>query len=52
LSSIEPLEPPPGGDCNLAEIKKLYGKKLALKGNIQTSWLLAATPKEVEEKAK
>jgi len=52
LSSIEPLEPPPGGDCNLAEIKRLYGKRIALKGNIQTTKLLMATPKEVEHMAK
>jgi len=52
LSSIEPVEPPPGGDCDLAEIKRLYGKRLALKGNIQTTRLLMASPKEVEEMAK
>jgi uroporphyrinogen decarboxylase len=52
LSSIEPLEPPPGGDCDLAEIKKLYGKKIALKGNIQTTKFLMATPEEVERMAK
>ena len=52
LSSIEPLEPPPGGDCDLAEIKRLYGKRIALKGNIQTTRFLMATPKEVEQMAK
>jgi len=52
LSSIEPLEPPPGGDCDLADIKRLYGKKIALKGNIQTTRLLMASPDEVERMAK
>ena len=52
LSSIEPLEPPPRGDCDLAEIKKIYGKKLALKGDIQTTFLLMASPREVETAAK
>ncbi|MEM2129619.1 MAG: uroporphyrinogen decarboxylase family protein [Candidatus Bathyarchaeia archaeon] len=52
LSSIEPLEPPPNGDCDLAEIKRLYGKKIALKGNIQTTKLLFASPKQVELMAK
>ena len=52
LSSIEPLEPPPGGDCNLAEIKRLYGKRIALKGNIQTTKLLMAASKEVERMAR
>ncbi|MEN8254490.1 MAG: uroporphyrinogen decarboxylase family protein [Verrucomicrobiota bacterium] len=37
LSSIEPLEIPPMGDCNLAEIKKLYGGRIALKGNLHTT---------------
>ena len=52
LSSIEPLEPPPGGDCDLAEIKKLYGDKIALKGNINTTRLLMASPKQVDMMAK
>ncbi|MDH5686466.1 MAG: hypothetical protein OEZ48_01155 [Candidatus Bathyarchaeota archaeon] len=52
LSSIEPLEPPFQGDCDLAEIKRLFGKRLALKGNIQTTRLLMATPEEVEAMAK
>jgi uroporphyrinogen decarboxylase len=25
------------GDCNLAELKRLYGKKLTLKGNLHTT---------------
>jgi len=52
LFSIEPLEPPPGGDCDLAEIKRLYGKRIALKGNLQTTRFLMASPKEVEKMCK
>jgi len=37
LTVIDPLEIPPMGDCNLRELKKLYGKKLVLKGNLQTT---------------
>ncbi len=37
LSCINPLEIPPMGDCNLAEIKRLYGGKLALMGNLHTT---------------
>jgi len=37
LAVIDPLEPPPMGDCDLAEIKRLYGKKLTLKGNLHTT---------------
>jgi len=37
LTIIDPLEIPPMGDCNLREIKKLYGGKLVLKGNLHTT---------------
>ena len=37
LTVIDPLEIPPMGDCNLKELKKLYGHKLVLKGNLHTT---------------
>jgi len=37
LTVIDPLEIPPMGDCNLAELKRLYGKRLTLKGNLHTT---------------
>ncbi|MFA6426421.1 MAG: uroporphyrinogen decarboxylase family protein [Phycisphaerae bacterium] len=37
LDYINPLEIPPMGDCDLAECKHLFGKKLALMGNLQTT---------------
>jgi len=37
LVSIDPLEPPPMGDCHLAEIKHRYGHRLVLKGNLHTT---------------
>jgi len=37
LTIIDPLEIPPMGDCNLAELKRLYGHKLVLKGNLHTT---------------
>ncbi len=37
LTVIDPLEIPPMGNCDLKEIKKLYGDKLVLKGNLHTS---------------
>ena len=37
LDVIDPLEISPMGDCNLAELKKLYGNCLALKGNLHTT---------------
>ena len=50
---MEPLEEPPGGDVDIAVIKKRYGKKICMKGNINTfEFMLRATPEQVEEKAK
>lgn len=53
LTVIDPLEIPPMGDCNLAEIKKLYGKRLVLKGNLHTTdVMLHGTTKDVIEASK
>jgi len=40
LTVIDPLEVPPMGDCDLAELKRLYGKDIVLKGNLHTTKLL------------
>ena len=40
LTIIDPLEIAPKGDCNLAELKRLYGSKLILKGNLHTTDLM------------
>ena len=37
LTAIDPLEVPPMGDCNLAELKRLYGRRIVLKGNLHTT---------------
>jgi uroporphyrinogen decarboxylase len=37
LTVIDPLEVPPMGDCDLAELKRLYGDKIILKGNLHTT---------------
>lgn len=37
LTVIDPLEIPPMGDCNLADLKKRYGDKIVLKGNLHTT---------------
>ncbi len=48
LTVIDPLEPPPMGDCDLAELKRRYGHKLTLKGNLQTTdVLLRGRPEDV-----
>ena len=48
LTVIDPLEPPPMGDCDLAELKRRYGGSLVLKGNLHTTrTMLHGTPEEV-----
>ena len=37
LSSINPLETPPMGDCELAEIKRSFGARIGLMGNLHTT---------------
>ena len=37
LNSINPLEIPPMGDCDLAEIKRSFGGKVGLMGNLHTT---------------
>jgi len=37
LTVIDPLEIPPMGDCHLAKLKRLYGDKIVLKGNLHTT---------------
>lgn len=46
---IEPLEPPPLGDADLAEAKRLASGKCCIKGNVDTvGVLLQGTPADVE----
>jgi uroporphyrinogen decarboxylase len=53
LNVMEPLERPPSGDINLAEVKTKYGRKLCLKGNIHTiETMLHGTEKTVEQEVK
>lgn len=52
LSCINPLEPPLMGDCILSEIKQKFGHKIALMGNLNTTFVLGATPQEVEQRAR
>jgi uroporphyrinogen decarboxylase len=52
LNCINPLEVPPMGDAELGEVKKRYGDKLCLMGNLNTTMMLRATVEEVEAAAK
>jgi hypothetical protein len=53
VDAMEPLEPPPGGDCDLGEVKAAYGERLTLKGNVNTfEVMLRGTPDSVEAAAR
>ena len=53
LDCVNPLEAPPQGDCDLGEVKRSLGHRLALFGNIPTtSVMLFGTPDEVEQAAR
>ena len=52
LDCINPLEVVPMGDCDLAELKRLYGDRLALMGNLHTTQvMLLGSPDDVEQAA-
>ncbi len=40
LTVVDPLEVPPMGDCNLAELKNKYGNSIILKGNLHTTEIM------------
>ena len=53
LTVIDPLEVPPMGDCDLGELKRLYGGDIVLKGNLHTtSVMLHGTVDEVVSASK
>jgi uroporphyrinogen decarboxylase len=51
LSCINPLEGPPMGDVDLAKVKRLYGKKMSLMGNLNTSDVMLRGTVDVVERA-
>ncbi|MCD4669309.1 MAG: hypothetical protein K8S14_02560 [Actinomycetia bacterium] len=52
VGMLNPLEIPPAGDIDLAEIKRTYGHCLAFMGNLHTTdVMLNGTPEIVREKA-
>jgi uroporphyrinogen decarboxylase len=52
LGCINPLEVPPMGDCDLADVKRNFGSKIALMGNLHTSEvMLLGTPEDVRRES-
>ena len=53
VSCVNPLEIPPMGDVDLAEVKRAHGSKIALMGNLHTSdVMLRGTPDQVYDAAR
>lgn len=46
--ALDPIEPPPDGDITLAEVKRLYGKKFCLFGNIELKELEFASAERID----
>ena len=51
LTVIDPLEVPPMGDCDLADLKKRFGSKIVLKGNLHTTEVMLRDNTEEVRKA-
>jgi uroporphyrinogen decarboxylase len=52
VGMLNPLEGPPMGDVDLAELKSSLGRRLAMMGNLHTTdVMLRGTPRLVEQKA-
>ncbi|MFH1008120.1 MAG: uroporphyrinogen decarboxylase family protein [Candidatus Latescibacterota bacterium] len=52
VGMLNPLETPPAGDIDLAEIKRAHGRRLAFMGNLHTTdVMLHGTPEIVQQKA-
>jgi len=53
LTSINPLEVPPMGDCDLRQLKREFGAQVSLMGNLHTTnVMLRGTPADVETACK
>jgi uroporphyrinogen decarboxylase len=49
LNCINPLEVAPMGDCDLGDLKQIFGKQIALMGNLHTSEVMwMGTPDDVK----
>lgn len=49
---VDPIEPIPDGDISLKEVKRLYGDRLTLIGNIELKTLETASPSDIDELVK
>jgi len=50
--ALDPVEAPPGGDIELAEVKRRIGDRICLMGNIQESMFELATEQELRDEVR
>lgn len=48
-AAIDPIEPPPQGDVDLADVRREYGKELVLFGNLELADIENMEPEEFEK---
>ena len=52
ISSVEPLEPSPEGNVDLAEAKRRVGDRMLLSGNIPSQHFMTMSPRETRRRVK
>jgi len=52
IDAIEPLEPPPAGDVDLAEAKRRVGDRMMLSGNIISKYFMRESAEDVRARVK
>jgi hypothetical protein len=52
LDAIDPLEPPPDGDAELAEVRQAFGNKVVLIGNIEERLFEVGSKQDIETAVK
>lgn len=52
VDSIDPVEPPPQGDIEIAEARRRVGDRMTLFGNIEFCWMDMGTPDEISRAVK
>jgi len=48
VDSIDPVEPPPQGDIEIAEARRRVGDRMTLFGNIEFAWMDLQEPEDIE----
>jgi hypothetical protein len=47
-AGLDPVEPPPQGDMELIDVRRQYGGRMVLFGNVEAAWLETLSPAAFE----